>query len=74
MVLIWHERLLHSGVRTIINAGGGEGSFKVDMRCFSYVWQELQVGVPKSRSKVKVDDDNAIHCLKKNYESCIIFG
>jgi len=32
MVVIWYERLLHSGARTIINAGGEEGSFKVDTR------------------------------------------
>ena len=32
---------------------------------FSYIWQELQAGVPKSRSKIKVNDGNIIHCLKE---------
>jgi len=32
---------------------------------FLYVCQELQAGVPKSSSKIKVNDGNSIHCLKE---------
>ena len=65
MVMIWHERLIHSEAKTQASAGGEGGNFKDAIRIFSHIWQQIQVGVPKSCARIKVNEGNTIHRLKK---------
>ena len=42
-VMIWNEILLHLGTRIRVNAGGDEGTFKVDMRFFHIYGNNFKV-------------------------------
>jgi hypothetical protein len=64
MVVIWHEGLLHSGARTWSMGFRGE-SIRKDLRFFSYIWPSKPNGTRNGRGRIRVNDGNNIHRLKK---------